>query len=198
VGRLAKRGGNSIPRFLTRNTFNLLQIRRCEPLPPITLDPVKSIRFVNFGCKANLYDTQVPREALLRRGLSEQKEDCELRVVNTGTFTAKAGLEPRQLIRRVLREQPETRTAVTGCLTENELETLVDFSGLSGHHQRVRSDSRLIDGPPPSCLRLHTSTLRQETTESTAKMPAHKVGLQGTPFRGNLLQGSPIKEAAAG
>ena len=33
---------------------------------------MKSVRFVTFGCKANQYDSQVLREALLRRGLEEQ------------------------------------------------------------------------------------------------------------------------------
>ena len=30
------------------------------------------VRFVTFGCKANQYDTQVLREALVRRGWSER------------------------------------------------------------------------------------------------------------------------------
>ncbi len=92
--------------------------------------PVKSVRFVTFGCKANQYDTQVLREALLRRGLAEQKQDCDLMVVNTCTVTAEAGRKARQLIRRVNREQPDTQICVTGCLAENEPQILRELPGV--------------------------------------------------------------------
>ena len=49
------------------------------------------VRFITFGCKANQYDTQVLRAALLRRGLQERERGAELVVVNTCTVTAEAG-----------------------------------------------------------------------------------------------------------
>lgn len=89
-----------------------------------------SVRFVTYGCKANQYDTQVLREALLRRGLAEQDRDAQLVVVNTCTVTAEAGRKARQLIRRLHREDPTTRVAVTGCLAESEPEVLRDLPGV--------------------------------------------------------------------
>ena len=77
---------------------------------------MKSVRFVTFGCKANQYDTQVLREALVRRGWSEAEREADLVVVNTCTVTAEAGRKARQLIRRVVRENPLAKVAVTGCL----------------------------------------------------------------------------------
>jgi hypothetical protein len=202
VSRLAKRGGNSIPRFLARNTFDLPQIRRCEPLFLTTLAPVKSVnsaRPVNFGCKVNLHNTPVLREALLCRDLSEQKEDCDRLVVNTGTVTAQAARKPRQLIRRAFREQPITWISPTGYPTEYEPEISEGSSGLPGHSQRVQVDPSLIDGP---CPRVRASTHRKKTADSTAEKPAHKVVLHGIPSWGNLSQGNPIQsdpiqEAAA-
>lgn len=91
---------------------------------------MKSVRFVTFGCKANQYDSQVLREALLRRGLQEQDRDAELVVVNTCTVTAEAGRKARQLIRRLHRENTATRVAVTGCLAESEPEVLRDLPGV--------------------------------------------------------------------
>jgi threonylcarbamoyladenosine tRNA methylthiotransferase MtaB len=82
------------------------------------------VRFVTYGCKANQYDTQVLREALLRRGWDEGSEGAELVVVNTCTVTAEAGRKARQLIRRVARESPTTKVCVTGCLAESEPEIL--------------------------------------------------------------------------
>ncbi|MFT7539937.1 MAG: threonylcarbamoyladenosine tRNA methylthiotransferase MtaB [Gammaproteobacteria bacterium] len=80
------------------------------------------VRFVTFGCKANQYDTQVLREALTRRGWQEKgpRESAGLVVVNTCTVTAEAGRKARQLVRRLHRENPDVRIAMTGCLAESE------------------------------------------------------------------------------
>lgn len=90
----------------------------------------RSVRFVTYGCKANQYDTQVLREALVRRGLEEAERDADLVVVNTCTVTAEAGRKARQLVRRLHREDPATRIAVTGCLAESEPEVLRELPGV--------------------------------------------------------------------
>jgi len=90
----------------------------------VILRAMKAVRFVTYGCKANQYDTQVLREALARRGWSETDKSAELVVVNTCTVTAEAGRKARQLIRRLERENPDVRIAVTGCLAESEPEVL--------------------------------------------------------------------------
>lgn len=94
------------------------------------MPPVESVRFVTFGCKANQYDTQVLREALLRRGLAERQGAAELVVVNTCTVTAEAGRKARQVIRRIHRESPDSRICVTGCLAESEPEVLRGLPGV--------------------------------------------------------------------
>ena len=91
---------------------------------------MKSVRMVTFGCKANQYDTQVLREALMRRGLHESEREAELVVINTCTVTAEAGRKARQMIRRLHRESPSTRVAVTGCLAESEPEILRELPGV--------------------------------------------------------------------
>ena len=88
------------------------------------LRAMKAVRFVTYGCKANQYDTQVLREALARRGWSETGSDAELVVINTCTVTAEAGRKARQLIRRLGRQKPNVRIAVTGCLAESDPEVL--------------------------------------------------------------------------
>jgi threonylcarbamoyladenosine tRNA methylthiotransferase MtaB len=89
------------------------------------------VRFVTFGCKANQYDTQVLREALLRRGWREEEDGAaELVVVNTCTVTAEAGRKARQLVRRIARENPEARIAMTGCLAESEPQALRELPGV--------------------------------------------------------------------
>ncbi len=92
-----------------------------------------AVRFVTFGCKANQYDTQVLREALLRRGYTETSSGAappELVVINTCTVTAEAGRKARSLARRIHRESPHARIAMTGCLAESEPEILRELPGV--------------------------------------------------------------------
>jgi threonylcarbamoyladenosine tRNA methylthiotransferase MtaB len=88
------------------------------------------VRFVTFGCKANQYDTQVLREGLARAGLAESDDEPELVVINTCTVTAEAGRKARQLARRLKREHPGVRIAMTGCLAESDPEELAAIDGV--------------------------------------------------------------------
>jgi len=95
-------------------------------------ETAESVRFVTFGCKANQYDTQVLREALARRGVREVdgRAPADLVVVNTCTVTAEAGRKARQMVRRIHRETPDARIAVTGCLAESDPEGLRALDGV--------------------------------------------------------------------
>lgn len=97
-----------------------------------TAGSAESVRFVTFGCKANQYDTQVLREALARRGVREVdgRAPADLVVVNTCTVTAEAGRKARQIVRRIHRETPDARIAVTGCLAESDPEGLRALDGV--------------------------------------------------------------------
>jgi threonylcarbamoyladenosine tRNA methylthiotransferase MtaB len=95
------------------------------------------VRYLTFGCKANQYDTQVLREALGRRGWVEGDGDGsgtdgeeELVVINTCTVTGEAGRRARQWIRRIHRENPRARMAITGCLAESDGEVLAALPGV--------------------------------------------------------------------
>ncbi len=93
---------------------------------------MRSVRFLTFGCKANQYDSQLLREALVRRGWQEggARGQDDLLVVNTCTVTAEAGRKARQAIRRAHRENSSLKIAVTGCLAEDEPELLREMPGV--------------------------------------------------------------------
>jgi threonylcarbamoyladenosine tRNA methylthiotransferase MtaB len=70
-----------------------------------------------FGCKVNQYETELLRHRLTGPGDIHvaKPADADLCLINTCSVTAFADKECRQLIRRVLRENPTARTIVTGC-----------------------------------------------------------------------------------
>ena len=72
---------------------------------------------MTLGCKVNQYETQLVRETLLANGYRDaaEGEAADLCVVNTCTVTATGDKKGRQLVRRLARENPRTRTVVMGC-----------------------------------------------------------------------------------
>jgi len=113
---------------------------------------VGSVRFVTFGCKANQYDTQVLREALVRRGWSEveahDESGPELVVVNTCTVTHRADASARQVIRAVRRANPDCTLMVTGCYAELEPQILLampEVDGVFGNNEKRRWPA-ILDG----------------------------------------------------
>jgi threonylcarbamoyladenosine tRNA methylthiotransferase MtaB len=89
----------------------------------------RTCRLVTLGCKVNQYETQLVRETLLKNGFREAAEDepADLCVVNTCTVTGEADSKGRQLIRRLARQNPGTRTIVMGCYATREPEVLKDL-----------------------------------------------------------------------
>jgi threonylcarbamoyladenosine tRNA methylthiotransferase MtaB len=77
----------------------------------------RSVRLVTLGCRVNQYETQLVKEAFEQNGFHEAAdgENADLCVVNTCTVTSTGDADSRQIIRRLARENPGTRTIVMGC-----------------------------------------------------------------------------------
>ena len=88
----------------------------------------KNVRFYTIGCKVNQYETQAMREILEREGYrdieGQKNAPCDLVVVNTCTVTQDSDRTNRYWIRRLRREHPKARLAVTGCYVEKNLAEL--------------------------------------------------------------------------
>lgn len=73
-----------------------------------------------LGCKVNQYETQAMETFLHRRGhvRSMPHETAELLIVNTCAVTAESGRKSRQVIRRLLDENPNAVLGVCGCYSQ--------------------------------------------------------------------------------
>ncbi|MFP6673296.1 MAG: radical SAM protein, partial [Pirellulaceae bacterium] len=72
---------------------------------------------ITLGCKVNQYETEYVREGLLQLGYQQASDGqaAELCIVNTCTITSEGDAKSRQAIRRLARENPDSRIVVMGC-----------------------------------------------------------------------------------
>ncbi len=136
--------------------------------------PTKNVRFYTLGCKVNQYETQGMREVLERKGYrdieGQKGAPCDLVVVNTCTVTEDSDRTNRYWIRRLRREHPGARLAVTGCYVEKnrvELEAMPEIDLIFSNHEKPFLAEKLTgDSPSPSPL-----PQGEEQGEGAAFMP---------------------------
>lgn len=75
------------------------------------------LKTVTLGCKVNQYETEFVRQGLHRIGFRDAERDelADVCVVNTCTVTSEGDAKSRQVIRRLARQNPESRIVVMGC-----------------------------------------------------------------------------------
>ena len=79
-----------------------------------------SVDVVTFGCRLNVYESEVIRGAA-------RYTDGDTIVINSCAVTAEAVRQTRQTIRKLKRERPEARIVVTGCAAQTQAE---DFAAM--------------------------------------------------------------------
>ena len=92
----------------------------------------RTVRLVTLGCKVNQYETQLVKEAFEQNGFREaaEAEPADVCVVNTCTVTSQGDADSRQIIRRLARENPGTKTIVMGCYATRAPEEIRDLPGV--------------------------------------------------------------------
>ena len=82
---------------------------------------MKKFKIATLGCRTNQYESQGYADQLRQMGyvLAKEGEDADLCIVNTCTVTEGADSSSRRQIRALLRENPNAKVAVTGCMAES-------------------------------------------------------------------------------
>lgn len=112
------------------------------PLAPPASAGTGTVRVVSMGCKVNQYEAQLVQEAFERQGFSAADEEtaADVCVINTCTVTGEADSKARQLIRRLQKENPGSRTIVFGCYAARDraaLETLPGVVAVVGDNREL-------------------------------------------------------------
>ncbi len=97
------------------------------------MDQGKKFRLATLGCRTNQYETQGYRDQLLALGYREAKEgeEADLCIVNTCTVTESADQSSRHQIRKLIRNHPQAKVVVTGCLAERRPDLMQQIEGVS-------------------------------------------------------------------
>ena len=86
----------------------------------------KSVAFHTLGCKLNYSETATISEKFVNNGFIKKNidEKADVYVLNTCTVTENAEKDCRQIVRRVLRKNPEAYIIVTGCYAQLRAEEI--------------------------------------------------------------------------
>jgi threonylcarbamoyladenosine tRNA methylthiotransferase MtaB len=105
-----------------------------------------SVEVLTFGCRLNVYESEVMRRHALDAGLSD------VVIVNSCAVTAEAERQVRQAIRRARRENPSASIVVTGCaaqLAAEKFAAMPEVTRVLGNAEKMSPDSWLPDPDRP-------------------------------------------------
>jgi threonylcarbamoyladenosine tRNA methylthiotransferase MtaB len=93
---------------------------------------VRSVCLHTLGCKLNYSETTSIGRQFIDKGyeITGQIESADIFLLNTCSVTENAEKECRKLVRRVLRSNPNTFVAVTGCYAQLRPEEIASIDGV--------------------------------------------------------------------
>lgn len=101
-----------------------------------------TVGVATLGCKVNQYESRAIEEELESRGyrICAHGACCDAYIVNTCTVTAESDRKGRQLIRRLLAQNPDAFLVVTGCFAQADPEgaALQGVDAVIGNAQKMQ------------------------------------------------------------
>ncbi len=93
---------------------------------------MSKVAFHTLGCKLNFSETSTIGQQFLKHGFSivDEKEKADVFVINTCTVTENADRECRQIVRRTLRNNPNSFIVVTGCYAQLRPDEIAKIDGV--------------------------------------------------------------------
>lgn len=93
----------------------------------------KTAKFYTLGCKLNFSETSTFARTLYNMGVHEAKksEVADIVLINTCSVTEVADHKCRQIINRMVRQNPGAFVIATGCYAQLESETVANIEGVN-------------------------------------------------------------------
>ena len=121
-----------------------------------------------LGCKLNNAETSTIVEQFRSRNweVTSDSSNADVFVLNTCSVTSNAERECRQIIRRVLRENPNTFIAVTGCYAQLRPEEIASINGVDvvlGAKEKLNIFSNISDFVKSDTPKIFSSEIDEAT-----------------------------------
>jgi len=111
----------------------------------------KKVYFKTFGCRTNLYDSQVMMSALKEYDITEEESQADMIVINSCTVTNGADTHVRSYISHIEKTNPQTKLFLTGCGAHTKGESLLEqkrIHGVFGQSEKEKIDALLSQEKP--------------------------------------------------
>ncbi|MFH2058066.1 MAG: tRNA (N(6)-L-threonylcarbamoyladenosine(37)-C(2))-methylthiotransferase MtaB [Pseudomonadota bacterium] len=104
---------------------------------------MKTFYIQTLGCKVNQYESDGISGNLEKQGWSKSdiKKGADVFIINTCAVTSKAGMQSRQAIRKIIRENPDAKVIVTGCHAQtdpDQINQIQDIDQIICHKDKIK------------------------------------------------------------
>jgi len=147
-------GGFNLPLSRTAvSAVNLRENRRdacstdwATEVTPTPKSVSMKVAFTTLGCKANQYDTDVMAQVCRAAGFEivTFEDGADAYVINTCAVTSAAVVQTRNLIRMVVRKNPEAAVVVCGCSSQIDPDSFKAIDGVD-HVMGVRAADEVVN-----------------------------------------------------
>ncbi len=113
---------------------------------------MKTFFIQTLGCKVNQYESDGIASSLEEKGWVYGKggSNTDVVIINTCAVTSKAGMQSRQAIRKIIRENPNAEVIVTGCHAQTDPESLKKIDHID-HIVCHKDKNRIADHVASTC-----------------------------------------------
>jgi len=111
----------------------------------------KKVYFKTFGCRTNLYDSQVMMSAMKDYVITQNEEEADAIVINSCTVTNGADTHVRSYISQVEKSNDKAKLFLTGCGAHTKGESLLKenrIHGVFGQSEKEKIDTLLKKDKP--------------------------------------------------
>lgn len=156
----------------------------------------------NFGCRATQADGAAIERQLQQRGFSQAAvEQAEIVILNTCTVTASADQDARAAIRRIHRENPQSRIVVTGCYAQRAPQELASLPGVArvigNSHKHQLADLALAVSPQWPGANSSNSFVPASVLQGSSPGAADSTIFVSDIFAHTELLAAPVFDAAS-